>query len=103
MKTITPNHHRETATGTNETGRVGVPLAVPGVSPDTSDVESVSERAETFERATRDARHGRRDAHPTRCIAILLLALCPALHAVEPAKVKVAKVTRADVIRYVSV
>ena len=87
---------------TKETGRVGVPPAVSGVSPGTSGVESASERKRTSECATRDARHGRRDAHPTRCIAVLFLALCSTLHGAEPMPVKFASAKRAEIHRWIT-
>jgi RND family efflux transporter MFP subunit len=69
---------------------------------DTSDVECAFVRQQTFGCATRDARHGRRDARATRCIAVLLFALCPILHAAEPVPVKFTSAKRGDVHRWIT-
>ena len=81
---------------------MGVPPAVSGVSPDTSDVGSAFERKRTSECATRDARHGRRDAHATRCIAVVLLALCSTLRAAEPMPVKFSSAKRGEIHRWIT-
>ena len=102
MKTSTSNKRRGTAADTIATGRVGVPPAVSRILRDTSGVALAWPRKQTSGCATRDARHGRRDARPTRCIALLLFALCSMLHAADSAPVKLAVAKHADIHRWIS-
>jgi len=55
-------------------GSAGVPPAVFRVSRNISDVISASPRTKTFGCAAREARHGGRDAHPTRGVRLSIAA-----------------------------
>ena len=98
MKT---NQHPATSNGVIP-GSAGVPPAVCRILRDTSGVECAFARPPTFGCATRDARHGRRDARATRGIAVLLLALCPTLHGAEPVAVKFTSAKRAEIHRWIT-
>ena len=102
MKMITAIE-RQAVADTNGTGSAGVPPAVPRVPRGTHGRLSAFGNGIDVRCVRRDAGHGGRDAHPTRCIAVFFLALCSTLHAADPTPVKLTSATRADIHRWITI